>query len=192
MPIIKSGDGECDAILESSKLMLVAARTAPKTLGIDDVITLIVYGEEKEAIAKKMYEIAVERNDEGFKRDAKNVEDSEAIVLIGIRGGKSAGINCGACGYKNCVEFEERQKVIVRDFIGPTCIFKALDLGIALASAVRTASLLNVDNRIMRTIGAAALKLNMMPEATIAIGIPLSAKGKNIYFDRQYSRLPAK
>jgi uncharacterized ferredoxin-like protein len=185
-PKIESEKAEKEAILEAAKLMLAAARTAPKTAGIDDILTLIVYGEEKDAIAEKMSEIAEQRNIDGFKRDAKNVKDSEAIVLIGVRGSKSIGINCGACGYKNCKEFEEAKKSVGQDFTGPTCVFKALDLGIALGSAVKMAGLLNVDNRIMYRIGTAALKLNLMPEATVAMGIPLSAKGKNIYFDRKW------
>lgn len=185
-PKIEGGKGEKEAILEAAKLMQAAARTAPKTAGIDDILTLVVYGEEKDAIAEKMKEIAEQRNIDGFKRDAKNVKESDAVVLIGVRGSKSIGINCGACGYKNCMEFEEAQKNVGQDFAGPTCVFKALDLGIALGSAAKIASLLNIDNRIMYRIGTAALKLNLMPEATVAMGIPLSAKGKNIYFDRKW------
>jgi len=184
-PLIESKDGEREALLESAKLMLIAARTAPKTGGIDDILTLIVYGKEKDAIAVKMEKIAEERKNEGFRRDAKNVRDSEAVILIGVRGSKSSGFNCGACGYKNCKELEEAPKKLGEDFIGPTCLFKALDLGIALGSAAKTASLLNVDNRIMYRVGTAALKLNLLPEATAIMGIPISAKGKNIYFDRR-------
>jgi uncharacterized ferredoxin-like protein len=184
-PVIESKNGERDAILEAAKLMLVAARTAPKTMGVDDILTLIVYGEEKDVIANKMEEIAEERKIEGFKRDAKNVRDSEAVVLVGVRGSKSVGLNCGACGYENCKRFEEAEKKLGEDFIGSTCLFKALDLGIALGSAVKTASLLNVDNRIMYRVGTAALKLKMLPEATVIMGIPISAKGKSIYFDRR-------
>ena len=69
-------------------------------------------------------------------------------------------------------------------FEGPTCLFKALDLGIALGSAVKTASILNVDNRIMYRVSTAAKRLNYMPEASTIMGIPLSVRGKNIYFDR--------
>jgi uncharacterized ferredoxin-like protein len=36
---------------------------------------------------------------------------------------------------------------------------------------------------MMYTIGAAAKALNLL-EADVIIGIPLSAAGKNIYFDR--------
>ena len=72
-----------------------------------------------------------------------------------------------------------------QDFVGPTCLFKALDLGIALGSAVKMASLLNVDNRIMYRVGTAALKLGMLPEGTVMMGIPVSVKGKSIFFDRK-------
>jgi uncharacterized ferredoxin-like protein len=183
-PIIESKNGERDAILEAAKLMLIAARTAPKSGGIDDVLTIIVYGKEKDAIAEKMEEIARERKIENFKRDAKNVRDSEAVILIGVRGNKSFGFKCGACGYKSCKEFKKVKKKFGQDFFGPTCIFKALDLGIALGSAAKTASILDVDNRIMYRVGTAALKLKLLPEATVIMGIPMSASGKNIYFDR--------
>ena len=59
-----------------------------------------------------------------------------------------------------------------------------LDLGIAIGSAVKTASMLNIDNRIMYSIGATAMKMKLM-DADMIIGIPLSATGKNIFFDRK-------
>jgi uncharacterized ferredoxin-like protein len=182
--MIESKNAERDAILEAAKLMLISARTAPKSAGIDDVLTIIVYGEEKDTVVRKMEEMAEERKIEGFRRDAKNVRDSEAVILIGVRGNKSFGLNCGACGYESCKEFDDAKKKFGEDFFGPTCLFKALDLGIALGSAVKTASLLNVDNRVMYRVGTAALKLNLLPEATVVMGIPVSAKGKNICFDR--------
>jgi uncharacterized ferredoxin-like protein len=182
--MIESKNAEREAILEAAKFMLISARTAPKSAGIDDVLTIIVHGDEKDAMARKMEEMAEERKSEGFRRDARNVRASEAVILIGVRGSKSFGLNCGACGYESCKEFDEAQKKLGEDFFGPTCLLKALDLGIALGSAVKTASLLNVDNRVMYRVGTAALKLNLLPEATVVMGIPVSAKGKNIYFDR--------
>lgn len=119
-----------------------------------------------------------------FRRDAKNVRDSEAVVLISVKGSKSIVLGCGGCGWRNCEEFESADKKLGRDLVGPTCIFKALDLGIALTSAAKTASTLNVDNRIMYCICTAAMKLKSIPEATVMMGIPISAKGKNVYFDR--------
>ena len=42
-----------------------------------------------------------------------------------------------------------------------------------------------VDNRVMFSAGAAALELGWLGQAGIAMGIPLSARGKSIYFDRR-------
>ncbi|MEM2093842.1 MAG: DUF2148 domain-containing protein [Candidatus Bathyarchaeia archaeon] len=185
MPVVTSDECEKEGILSVSKLMLVSARTAPKSGGVDDILTAVVYGSEMELLAAEMEKIGGERNIEGFKRDARNVRDSQAVVLIGVKGNKKFGLNCGACGYASCDEFEKAEKRAGRDFLGPTCLFKALDLGIALGSAVKTASMLNVDNRIMYRIGTAAARLKMLPEASIIMGIPLSAKGKSPYFDRR-------
>jgi len=193
MPIIPSEKAEKEALHEVSRLMLVSARTAPKSGGVNDILTAIVYGIEKESLTTEMEKIAEERKNEGFKRDGKNVRDSEAVILIGVRGTKSFELECGSCGYANCAEFNKAEKKTGQDFIGPNCVFKALDLGIALGSAAKTASIHNVDNRIMYRVGVAAKRLNLLPEASVIIGIPVSAKGKNIYFDRpQISALKEK
>jgi uncharacterized ferredoxin-like protein len=183
-PEIESQDAECEAVLQAAKFMLMSARTAPKSAGIDDVFTVILHGKEKDSIADEMDKIAEERKLQGFTRDAKNTRDSLAIVLIGVRGNKSFGLNCGACGYGTCEEFSRTQGKPSQDFEGPTCLFKSLDLGIALGSAAKTADMLNVDNRIMYRVGAAAKRLKLLPDANIIMGIPVSAKGKSIYFDR--------
>jgi uncharacterized ferredoxin-like protein len=69
------------------------------------------------------------------------------------------------------------------DFSGPVCLYAAIDLGIALGSAAKVAAEHNIDNRVMRTVGVAARKLKWL-DADVIVAIPLSASGKNIYFDR--------
>ena len=184
MPIVSSEECERKGIMDTAGLMVVSAKTAPKTGGIDDTMAAVVYGAEKEAVVAEMDRMADERDIPGFKRDAQNVRDSDAVVLIGVRGTRKYRLDCGACGYASCERFEKVVKRAGLDFEGPTCLFKALDLGIALGSAVKTASILNVDNRIMYRVGTAAKRLNYMPEATTIMGIPLSVRGKNIYYDR--------
>jgi uncharacterized ferredoxin-like protein len=183
MPIIQR-QGEADGVLEAAKLMLVSARTAPKSGGIDDLALAIIHGEEKNQIADEMRKIAEERQSKGFIRDGENVRDSEAVLLIGVIGPKSFGLNCGGCGYETCKAFDEAPRRQGLDFSGPTCIFKSLDMGIALGSAAKTASLLNVDSRIMYRIGTAAKRLGLLPKTHIIMGIALSASGKSIFFDR--------
>jgi len=56
-------------------------------------------------------------------------------------------------------------------------------MGIALGSAVKIAGLMNVDNRIMYRIGVVAREMKLV-DADFVMGIPLSATGKSIYFDR--------
>jgi len=185
LPLVSGEEAENEGIMQVSKLMLVSARTAPKSGGIDDIVTALVFGEEKEALAAEMDRLADERKISQFSRDAGNVKESQAIILIGVRERKF-GLNCGACGYHTCDQFEKAGRKKGQDFTGPTCLFKALDLGIALGSAVKTASILNVDNRIMYRIGVAAMRLRLMPEADVIMGIPISAKGKSIYFDRKW------
>jgi len=184
MPIIDSDRSEEEALLNVAKLMMVSARTAPKSGGKDDVETLLVFGEEKDRIADEMEKIATERNSKGFMRDCKNLRDSIAVLLIGVEGTKSFGLDCGGCGFKTCKEFEEATRRKGRDFTSPNCVFKSLDLGIALGSAAKTAMDHNADNRIMYRIGTAAMRLGFTKKSSVVMGIPISAKGKSIYFDR--------
>jgi uncharacterized ferredoxin-like protein len=117
-----------------------------------------------------------------FDRDAKGVARSGAVVLIGLKDSKPVGLDCGACGYPDCKSLEQQAKQTV-EFVGPICAFRLLDMGIALGSAVKTASFLNVDNRIMYRIGTVARHMQLV-DWDFVMGIPLSASGKNIFFDR--------
>jgi uncharacterized ferredoxin-like protein len=109
------------------------------------------------------------------------VLDSDAVVLIGLLPHKGAGLDCGACGFSSCEEFNSKSHS--GDFGGPNCFLRALDMGIALGSAAKLASEMNVDNRIMYRVGVSARRLGLL-RSSVAHGIPLSATGKNIFFDR--------
>jgi uncharacterized ferredoxin-like protein len=188
MAILTSGQIEKDAVEMGASMMAVSARTAPKTRGVDSVKTIILTGEDLEKLAAAMEKKVKAKSTElpGFKRDADNVRSSVAVLLIGVsRDPKriELPLNCGACGYKNCKDLLASGKREGEDFTGPVCIFQAIDLGIALGSAVKLAGELNIDNRIMYTMGAAAKKLNLL-DSDLIIGIPLSVTGKNPYFDR--------
>ncbi|HNI42009.1 MAG TPA: ferredoxin domain-containing protein, partial [Methanoregulaceae archaeon] len=80
--------------------------------------------------------------------------------------------------------FRDQSPVKGPPFAGPNCIMKMTDLGIAIGSAAKTASLHNLDNRIMYTAGVAGLSLGWMEGCSVAYGIPVSVTGKNIFFDR--------
>jgi uncharacterized ferredoxin-like protein len=185
MQVLDGREQERQGILEIANLMVVAARTAPKSGGKDDILTAVVYGPEAETLAVDMGKIAVERNDPAWTKPVRIIKDAEAIVLIGVRGTKSYVTNCGACARNSCDDFTKAEKRSGRDLDGPNCIFKTLDLGIALCSAAKVASILNADNRIYYRIGAAARRLRYMPEASVIMGISPSATGENPNFDRE-------
>jgi uncharacterized ferredoxin-like protein len=180
---ISGSEEETKSVIDVARLMLLAARTAPKGKGADDIETMILTGKDKDAVAQEMRKITGKTDDHWF-RDAKNVDQSPVLVLIGLKGPRILGTNCGACGFESCAKLQEAGPKEGKFFTGPTCIIKALDLGIALGSAVKTAQIHNVDNRIFFRAGAAAYRLKLLPECSIIMGIPLSATGKSVFFDR--------
>ncbi len=162
--------------------LLITARTAPKAKGEDSLEILLVDGSEKDRIAKMMVEM--ENRHKDFVRDARGVESAEAVLLIGVFGDKTLGLNCGACGFKSCDEMKKAERISGEDFSGPNCAYKLIDLGIALGSVAKLAAIIGIDNRIMYRIGAAAKKLGYA-KSDVVLGIPLTSASKNPFFDRQ-------
>ncbi|OPZ62998.1 MAG: hypothetical protein BWY85_01897 [Firmicutes bacterium ADurb.Bin506] len=162
-------------------LMELSAVTAPKAAGKNYVVTKVVAGEDLARLADAMVAYGVETGKGNFDRDARGVAAAGAVLLIGLKDARVLGQNCGACGFSKCADLPS--PVEGPEFSGPYCAWRLIDLGIATGSAVKTASIHNIDNRIMYRIGVIARKLGMF-DADIALGVPLSATGKSIYFDR--------
>jgi uncharacterized ferredoxin-like protein len=122
-----------------------------------------------------MRKIAKRDNRPSCKRDAENLKAADTVVIIGTKTGP-LGLNCGFCGYPTCSELKEK---------GGVCAFNSMDLGIALGSAAGLAGELHIDNRLMYSVGKAAIELGLFKSGVKqAIGIPLSVSGKNPFFDR--------
>lgn len=162
-------------------LMALSARTAPKATGKDFINIKVVKGEELNRLADAMVQYGKEIGKKNWDRDGDNVRRSDAVLLIALDKPQAAGLNCGACGFKTCAELPPPQEGA--EFAGPLCAWRLMDLGIALGSAAKTASILNADNRIMYRVGVAARKVGLIDGEVVA-GIPISATGKSIYFDR--------
>lgn len=170
---------EIEGLMTVAKLMCAAARTAPKARGKDLLVTRILSETDKSQVSAKMREIAkTSQKAAFFARDADNLDAATAAVLLGTRlEPAQLDFYCDMCGYGSCQQTKEA---------GGVCIFNSHDLGLAIGSAVSVAARHHIDCRVMYTVGIAARDLRLLGEGIrIAMGIPLSVTGKNIFFDRE-------
>ncbi len=166
-----------------ANLMALAARTAPKAFGHDCIATRVVTGDDLGLLADEMVKYGRETGKINFDRDGENIRRSDAVLLIALNENKKLGLNCGACGHDTCSGAREKEGA---EFPGPLCAWRIVDLGIAAGSAVKTASILNADNRVFYRAGVVARKIGLI-DGLLVIGIPISGYSKNIYFDRPTS-----
>lgn len=174
---IKEKQAEQDAIIQTAKAMCQAARTAPKTKGLDYIHTAILTDGEKDKLAEEMEVLGKEFEYGFFLRDAGNVRKSDAVVLIGVKN-VVRGLNggCGFCGFTSCKACMEA---------GGKCAYTGMDLGIAIGSAVSIAADHRADNRVMFSVGRTAMEMELLgKDVCQIIGIPISVSGKSPVFDR--------
>jgi len=181
---------ESDAVKSVAGLMAIAARTAPKAVGLDSIHVEVLTGKEQEKLANQMIKIGKEIKMDFFWINGEQVKVSDATLLIGVEGQKVMGINCGGCGHATCAEMAKAAKTGKNKkalYPGPNCVMKLTDLGIAVGSAVKTASIHNVDNRVMFSAGVIAMQMGLIKGCSVAYGIPLKASGKNIFWDMKFA-----
>ena len=168
-----------ETLIDVAKKMVIAARTAPKARGMDNLAMAILTDNQLQQLCKKTREIGEREQNDIFLRDAANVlNGADVVVLIGTRI-KVLGLKyCGLCGYPDCASKGKHPDV--------PCAFNTSDLGIAVGSAVALAADHRVDTRVMYSIGMAASEMNLLGEEhKIIYGIPISATSKNPFFDRK-------
>lgn len=167
-----------EQVINTAKKMLLAARTAPKGRGINNLHLMIATDETIQIISSRMHEIGNRNSTAFFNRDAENIMQADAILLIGTAIEPFGMNNCGLCGHGNC---DNKRK-----FSEVPCAFNTNDLGIAIGSAVSVAADERLDCRVMFSIGKAVSELKLMDDKVkIIFGIPLSATSKNPFFDRK-------
>ena len=167
-----------DVVISVAHRMLVAAKTAPKGKGKDNIEAAVLTGNEIKEIADYLIKMVSEgKAPDFFARDANNILNASALFMIGTRI-RTFGLSpCGNCGFGNCAEKNKHPDV--------PCAFNTGDLGIALGSAAGIAMDNRIDNRIMYTVGIAARELGIFSDdVKVIYGIPLASASKNPFFDR--------
>ncbi len=178
MALISEKENTVQQLEDIGRKMMIAARTAPKGKGKNTLEIILITDSEIDELAATLHKMGDETNTDFYHRDANNLEDSGAVLLIGTEI-KTLGLNeiCQLCGFENCAEKEK--------YPNTPCVFNTSDLNIAIGSAVSIAANHRVDNRIMFSLGKAALKRKIFKkDIKIAFGIPISATSKNPFFDR--------
>jgi uncharacterized ferredoxin-like protein len=165
-----------DGIRAAAELMAISARTAPKAKGEDLIEIRILHGKQVEELGKAMVKYGEDEKDAMWKRDGNCVLKSAAVLLVGVRDPVAEGAPAKRAQ-------AQPPKVTGDLFAEDERVKKCIDLGIALGSAAKTASILNLDNRIMWRPGEMARRKGML-DALIVIAIPVSVSGKSIFFDR--------
>ena len=110
MIIINEQDVRYDSLRIIGQKMMVAARTAPKGKGIDNIEIALVEKDSIKVISDKLKELGEEYDMAGFKRDAENILLADVMLLLGTRK-KSLGLKkCGMCGFENCGEKDKHRR----------------------------------------------------------------------------------
>jgi len=187
-----------DALRNVAKLCAVAAMTAPKSggqlflKGAKPFIETVIV-EERDTLARLAEWLrarGTKLKDPIWFRDADTTEKLDLVLFIGLAKWYPPLYDCGACGYATCAEFL-RAAPTYRvpgsedwEFPGPVCQLRAIDLGIAVGSAAKIASMNNVDARCQTRMAAAARHSGII-QADLAVALSMSVTHKNIFFDKK-------
>jgi uncharacterized ferredoxin-like protein len=183
-----------------ARLCAAAAVTAPKSGGQlflrgKPLFIETVFIDEREVLARLadwMRRRGRERRQAIWLRDAALAERLDGVLFIGLKDWYPPIYDCGACGFATCAEFMEatrrrRADSEAFEFKGPQCNLRDIDLGIAVGSAAKAASLYSVDTRCQTRIAVAARKLGLS-HSEVAVALSMTVTHKNPGFD---ARMPA-
>ena len=172
---INERDTRHERLIQVANEMMTAARTAPKGKGLDIIEVAMATGDTIIQLSEEMKIYSQKVGLKFFLRDAENILNAEAIVLIGTKT-QNQNLNCGYCGFDTCAEKNE--------FPAIPCALNTVDVGIAVGSACSVAADHRVDSRVMFSVGRVAQELNLMPGCSSIYGIPISCSSKSPFFDR--------
>jgi uncharacterized ferredoxin-like protein len=186
------------ALRQVAQLCAVAAMTAPKSggqlfvKGAKPFIETVIVEERDmlKRLADWLRARGTKLQDPIWFRDADTAEKLDLVLFIGLAKWYPPLYDCGACGYATCAEFlraapaHRTEAADDWEFPGPICQLRCIDLGIAVGSAAKTASLNNIDARCQTRIAAAARHLGVI-QADLAVALSMSVSHKNIFFDKK-------
>lgn len=128
----------------------------------------------------------------GFKKDESGLEENEALIeTTRCLKCDQVGFDCGGCGYKTCREavIATRNRYIETGgepwgwlMKGPSCIWRAMELGISIDYAAAAAHRLNVENRIGMIPATGFMRMGYMEGCSLVTVLPLGPCRERWYF----------
>jgi uncharacterized ferredoxin-like protein len=180
-----------ESVKLASKLLLASATTSPRVGGVDEIsIHVLDSRDEIEDLAIAIDTMADDNPRwDFFRSDAVQVRDADVVMIMADRrsGHDPMDSNCNLCGYLLCDGLRDADRLPDEPsvaFRGPFCLLRSMNMAYALNGAVTLARQLGIDHTIKMSVGAAALRLDLLPyKCDIALGFLASVTEKNPFVD---------
>ena len=193
MAIHDGNEAAYDHLLEVAKACAVAAARAPTVTGKLGIKMEIVTDEDQKPMIEVLEALGkaslFQRVDANSYRKLIDAGTSPPVLLLGADLTEAIGWDCGGCGFSTCGEFMKylrKNKGVGAGAYGPTCMWKALDFGIAADHACACAAMHRVEARIQFSMGAVSMLLGRLDGCSFVLGLPMGPLGSDIWFDRKH------
>ena len=188
-----------EAAKVASRLILASGTTSPRVGGVGECTIHVLDDEcDIEDLCQKMEQMAeIKKSWEFFKRDAAMLRDADAVLITtSLRSlTDPADINCNMCGKLVCEYLKEEEKLPPDPdvaFQGPLCVFRANNIAYAVDGMIFQARNLGIDYGVYWSVGAAAMRMKILPRATgFALAVAISITEKSPFRDipRRYAEI---
>jgi uncharacterized ferredoxin-like protein len=184
-------EDRAEAVRIAARLLLASATTTPRVGGVGECTTHIFDdGCDIEDLCQQIEKMSEENEAWGFfKRDAVILRDADAVLIVtSLRSlTDPSDINCNMCGKLTCEYLREEEKLPKEPgvaFTGPLCSFRANNIAYAIDGIVSMARNLGIDYGVYWSLGAAAMRMGLLPKATgFALGVGISVTEKSPFRD---------
>lgn len=180
-----------ESVQLAAKLLFASAVTSPRVGGIDEIsIHCLEERDEIEDLAITVDKMADDNPSwDFFRSDAVQVRDADVVMIMADRrsGHDPMDSNCNLCGNLLCDAWRDAERIPdtpATAFRGPFCLMRSMNMAYALNGAVALARQLGIDHAINMSVGAAALRMDLLPyKCGIALGFLASVTEKNPFKD---------
>ncbi len=160
-------DVETDIV---AKLMAISAVNTHREDMPSRLDVTVLDEAEREILVEEMFQMAEKNDDEIYSQMGESIRNSKDLILVGLDDDTTLGLDCQACGFSSCEELSKIRKEDI--FEGPNCVFRVIDLGIAVGSALRTANVHNVKGEVMIKGGIAAKRVGLST-SRVVLAVPI-------------------